>query len=217
MSLLSRIKCVLTMGRGVMTGLPAASAQCDPLELFGQWFVAAREAGILFPEAACLATATPDGRPSARMVLMKGYDRRGIQFFTNYDSRKARELTANPHAALCFHWAILERQVRIEGTVTRLSAQESFAYFKTRARGSRLGAWASKQSQPLASRDELAQRVKDFQAKYPDDQVPLPPYWGGFLLAPVSMEFWQGRASRLHDRLVFERTGDIWETRWLYP
>jgi pyridoxamine 5'-phosphate oxidase len=217
MSLKSSLKAVVTLGRGVATGLPPASDDADPIELFGAWFQSAQEAGILMPEAVTLATASPDGFPSARMVLLKHADARGFVFFTNYGSQKARELDANPRAALCFHWAVLQRQVRVTGSVERVSSEESAEYFGTRGRGSQVGAWASKQSQPLARRAELEERVARTEAEYAGRDVPLPPFWGGYRLAPERIEFWQGRADRLHDRLVFTRDGAGWATRRLYP
>ena len=217
MSLKSSIKAVVTLGQGVAIGIPEASESADPVELFGSWFRAAGDAGILLPEAVALATATPDGFPSARMVLLKHADARGFVFFTNYGSQKARELDANPRASLCFHWAVLQRQVRVSGSVERVSAEESAEYFATRGRGSQLGAWASKQSQDLPSRGELEGRVKDMEAEFAGRDVSRPPFWGGYRLTPSRIEFWQGRADRLHDRLVFTRAGDSWSTRRLYP
>lgn len=217
MSLKSSLRTIVTLGKGVVKGIPEADDGRDPIELFQEWFHAARESGILLPESMALATATPDGAPSVRMVLLKGVDERGFVFYTNYGSRKADELEANPNAALCFHWAVLERQVRIEGRVERVSEEESTRYFMTRARGSRVGAWASKQSRPLPSRQELEQRVRAFDEKYPGNDVPLPPFWGGYLLRPGRIEFWQGKADRLHDRLAFQREGDGWAARRLYP
>jgi pyridoxamine 5'-phosphate oxidase len=217
MSLRSRLRALLTMGQGVARGLPDMDAGQDPIALFGRWFDAARRSGLLLPEAMCLATATRDGMPSARMMLLKGADERGFVFFTNYESRKGEELAANARAALVFHWAVLQRQVRVEGTVQRLSVDESHAYFRTRARGSRIGAWASAQSRPLAARAELGTRVREAERRFGDGDIPLPPFWGGFRLLPERIEFWQGRANRLHDRLVFERTDGGWATQRLYP
>jgi len=217
MSLKSSIKTVLTLGQGLAGGLPDAAADADPIELFELWFQAAEESGLLLPEAMTLATATPDGVPSARMVLLKGVDRNGFVFFTNYGSQKASELDANPRAALCFHWAVLQRQVRVSGTVARVSEDESAAYFATRTRRSRIGAWASRQSQVAASRDELEDKVRELEAEFEDGEVPLPPFWGGYRLSPQRIEFWQGRADRLHDRLRFQRQGDAWTTQRLYP
>ena len=165
----------------------------DPLRQFTRWFAEARDAGVETPEAMALATATPDGRPSARMVLLKGADERGFAFYTNYESRKGGELEANPRAALLFHWRPLGRQVRVEGGVERVPAEESEAYFRTRPRASRLAAWASPQSRPLASRAELDRLCRGRRSRFPDDDVPLPPHWGGFRLLPDAYEFWQHR------------------------
>jgi pyridoxamine 5'-phosphate oxidase len=194
-----------------------AQAGTDPIELFERWFEAARTAGIDLPEAVALATATPDGVPSVRMVLLKGFDDRGFTFFTNYESRKAGELDANPRAALCFHWKELDRQVRLTGGVRRVSEEESREYFVTRPEGSRLGAWASKQSRPLASRTELEDAVEAARRRFADGDIPLPPFWGGYRLAPDRIEFWQGRSDRLHDRIAFDRAGEGWDTVRLYP
>jgi pyridoxamine 5'-phosphate oxidase len=217
MSLESSIKTVLTLGKGLAVGLPPAADDADPIELFTSWFEAARGAGVLLPEAVTLATATPEGIPSARMVLLKDVDARGFVFFTNYGSRKARELDANPRAALCFHWAVLQRQVRVSGRVARVAVEESSKYFATRPRGSQIGAWASQQSQNLPSREALERSVRDLGEKYAGQDVPLPPFWGGYRLEPEEIEFWQGRADRLHDRLVFSRADGGWSTRRLYP
>ena len=217
MSLKSSLKTVVTLGQGVTFGLPPATEDADPIELFTTWFDAAHESGILMPEAVALATASPDGVPSARMVLLKHADARGFVFFTNYLSQKARELDANPRAALCFHWAVLHRQVRVTGLVERVSAQESAEYFATRGRGSQVGAWASRQSQDLEDREKLEERVRDIEAEFIGGEVPRPAFWGGYRLAPERIEFWQGRADRLHDRLVFSRAEGGWTTRRLYP
>lgn len=217
MSLKSSLRTLVTLGQGVVQGIPEAAADRDPLELFKEWFAAATESGIFMPESMSLATATRDGAPSVRMVLLKTLDERGFVFYTNYGSRKAEEMESNPQAALCFHWPILERQVRVEGPVERVSQEESRAYFSSRPRGSRIGAWASHQSQPLGSRGELEERVKRFDRQYPGDDVPLPPFWGGYLLRPSLLEFWQGKANRLHERLVFRRGSAGWETVRLHP
>jgi len=217
MSLKSSLRTLVTLGQGVVQGIPEAAADRDPIDLFEEWFKAARESGLFLPESMALATATSTGAPSVRMVLHKGVDERGFVFYTNYDSRKASELDANPQAALCFHWAVLERQVRVEGVVERVAQQESEAYFATRARGSRIGAWASRQSAPLPAREALEERVRHFEKEYPGADVPLPPFWGGYVLRPARIEFWQGKADRLHERLVFTREGDAWTTQRLHP
>jgi pyridoxamine 5'-phosphate oxidase len=213
MSLKSSIKAVVTLGQGVTQGLPPATESSDPIDLFKSWFEAAREAGVLLPEAVTLATATPDGIPSARMVLLKEVDERGFVFFTNYGSQKARELDANPRAALCFHWAVLQRQVRVTGSVARVAREESDAYFATRPRGSQIGAWASRQSATLDAREALEHAVRDLTEEFADGDVPLPPFWGGYRLEPRRIEFWQGRVDRLHDRLAFTRAGNGWSTQ----
>jgi pyridoxamine 5'-phosphate oxidase len=217
MSLLANLRALLTLGRGVVTGLSELRAADDPIAMFREWFDAAKRAGIFLPESMCLATAARDGAPSARMMLLKGVDRRGFVFFTNYESRKGEELEATSRAALVFHWAVLERQVRVEGAVAKISPEESTAYFRTRARGSRIGAWASDQSRPLASRAHLEARVQEYDRKFPGEAVPLPPFWGGYRLAPQRIEFWQGRVNRLHDRLVYTREGDGWRVTRLNP
>jgi pyridoxamine 5'-phosphate oxidase len=188
-----------------------------PLEQFRAWYEHALGAGVVEPEAMALATATPDGAPSVRIVLLKGIDERGIEFFTNYESRKGRELEANPRAAVTVLWKPLERQVRLEGSVERLTAEESDAYFATRGRGSQIGAWASLQSQAIPDREWLEARLAEVDAQYPDE-VPRPPHWGGFRLTPHTVEFWEGRPSRLHDREVFTRDPDgTWLAHRLSP
>jgi pyridoxamine 5'-phosphate oxidase len=189
----------------------------DPLRQFEHWFAEARDAGLAAPEAMALATATPDGRPSARMVLLKHADERGFDFYTHYGSRKGVELEANPHAALLFHWQPLGRQVRVEGRVVRIPAEESDAYFRTRPLGSRLAAWASPQSRPLTSRDELERLYADAETRFPGDDVPLPPHWGGFRLEPDAYEFWQHAESRLHDRVRYEHRDGVWRRERLAP
>jgi pyridoxamine 5'-phosphate oxidase len=199
--------------------LDEATVYRDPIRQFAAWYDAAVAAGIPEPEAMTLATATPDGRPSARVVLLRSFDARGFCFFTNYDSRKGRELAANPHAAVAFHWAVLERQVRIEGRVEQTTAAESDAYFHSRPSASRIGAWSSPQSRVIASRAELEALVARYAAEHPDESaIPRPPHWGGFRLVPERIEFWQGRPSRLHDRLRFERqAGGSWQLDRLAP
>lgn len=189
----------------------------DPLVQFHKWFDDARRAELPEPNAMTLATATPAGVPSARMVLLKAADERGFTFFTDYRSRKGQELEANPHAALVFFWGELERQVRITGTVGRVSREETEAYFRTRPRESRLGAWTSHQSTVLAGRETLEARLREVAARHPGDEVPTPPHWGGYLLKPDALEFWQGRESRLHDRVRYQREAGGWRIERLSP
>lgn len=203
---------------GMARELTEADLLPDPIALFEQWFAEAQAADLPQVNAMTLATATPDGRPSARIVLLKGVDPQGFQFFTNEGSHKGGELAANPRAALVIHWAILERQVRVTGAVERLTEDESDAYFATRPRGSQIGAWASEQSHPLADRAELERRCAALESRYADGPVPRPPHWGGYRVVPEEIEFWQGRSSRLHDRFVFTRTPDgDWEHVRLQP
>lgn len=192
-------------------------AELDPLGEFQTLFARVLKDAPTDPTAMTLATADATGAPSARMVLLKGVDARGFQFFTNYDSRKGRELTENPRAALCWHWAWLEMQVRAEGAIERLGAAESDAYFATRPRGSQLGAWASYQSQPLDSRFALLRRVIATEGRYLGRAIPRPPHWGGFLLRPHAIEFWQGKKSRLHERRRFTLDAGAWRCERLSP
>jgi len=189
----------------------------DPLRQFQRWFAEAQSAGIEAPESMALATSTPDGRPSARTVLLKAADERGFGFHTNYESRKGGELEANPAAALLFYWQPLGRQVRVEGEVERVPAEESEAYFLTRPLGSRLAAWASPQSRPLTDRDELERLYSEAVARFPGEAVPRPPHWGGFRIVPDAYEFWQHAANRLHDRIRYERVGGSWTRERLAP
>jgi pyridoxamine 5'-phosphate oxidase len=197
--------------------LRRADLASDPLEQFRSWFAEAG-AALEVPEAVALATATPDGAPSVRMVLLKGFDERGLVFYSHYTSRKGRELEANPQAALLFHWSPLGRQVRVEGAVERVPAAESDAYFSTRPRGAQLGALASRQSEPLGSRAELDERLAELEAELGGGAVRRPPTWGGFRLVPAAWEFWQHRSSRLHDRFRYEREpSGGWRIDRLFP
>jgi pyridoxamine 5'-phosphate oxidase len=189
----------------------------DPFALFDAWFAEAKAAEPNDPEAMALATSTPDGRPSVRMVLLKGHGPEGFDFYTNLDSRKGVELAADPQAALLFHWKSLRRQVRIEGPVEPLPAEESDLYFATRARDSQVGAWASDQSRPLASRDEFEARCEEVRRRFEGQDVPRPERWGGFRLLPEAIEFWSDRQHRLHERRLFTRTPDGWDEGLLYP
>ncbi len=198
--------------------LRESEVDADPVRQFAAWFAQAARAGVNMPEAAAVATATGDGRPSVRMVLVKRADERGFVFFTNYESRKGQELAANPYAALMFHWKRLGRQVRIEGGVRRTTPEESAAYTRSRPRGSRLSALASPQSQPIASREVLEQRVAELDDRFTDDELPVSASWGGFLLTPDTFEFWQQRDDRLHDRLLYlPRPGGGWAIERLAP
>ena len=189
----------------------------NPLDELRRWYDEAVAAGLAEAEAMALATASPDGMPSVRIVLLKGIDDRGIQFFTNYGSRKGRELEANPRAAVTLYWQPLQRAVRLEGEVERLTGEESDAYFASRDRGSRLGAWASQQGTPIPGRDALEAALAEAAARY-GDEVPRPPYWGGYRLVPSAVELWQGRPNRLHDRVHFLRGADgSWRSEPLSP
>lgn len=189
----------------------------DPFVQFSYWMDAAIESGISDPNAMTLATVDPKGRPSARVVLLKGYGPDGMVFFTNYESKKGNDLAGNPNAALHFFWRELERQVAITGRVQKTSAEESESYFQSRPEASRLGAWASKQSQVIRSRRFLEDEMESLRTQFEGREIPCPPYWGGYRLVPACFEFWQGRQSRLHDRIVYEHNGESWEIFRLSP
>jgi pyridoxamine 5'-phosphate oxidase len=197
--------------------LDESSVSPDPIAQFGHWFDEALEAEVIEPNAMSLATASADGAPSARMVLLKGYDERGFVFFTDYRSQKGVELTANPRAALVFYWPDLERQVRITGTTSPIAREESEVYYRSRPRSSRLGAWVSQQSQVIASRKVLDDRVPELEETFPGEDIPLPAYWGGFRVAPERIEFWQGRENRLHDRIRYVWEEGSWRIERLSP
>jgi pyridoxamine 5'-phosphate oxidase len=190
----------------------------DPFEQFQEWFSLAQESGIPDANAMILATSTRDGYPSARTVLMKGIDERGLVFYTNYESQKGRELAENPRASVVFYWNTLGRQIRVAGEVERVTSEESYEYYRSRHPGSRIGAWASRQSEPLGTRKELLDRVAEIATRFPGDDIPLPPHWGGYLIAPTMFEFWESRENRLHDRFRYTRRDDgTWKIQRLQP
>lgn len=204
-----------------MTGTPL-DPTADPIQQFHDWLAEAETSEPNDPNALCLATVGADGRPSARMVLLKGVDARGFVFYTNTESRKGEDLAAHPVAALCFHWKSLRRQVRVEGAVEPVSAEEADAYFASRARDSRIGAWASRQSRPMKGRFELEARIAEYVAKFGLGRIPRPPHWSGFRVVPDRIEFWRDRPFRLHDRIVYHRDAvadgqPTWRTERLYP
>jgi pyridoxamine 5'-phosphate oxidase len=199
-------------------GLKESDAASGPIEQFRNWFDEALAADLHEPNAMTLATATPDGRPSARVVLLKGLDERGFVFYTSYEGRKGGELETNPYCALVFYWGELERQVRVEGRASRVSEDESDEYFGSRPPGSQLGAWASEQSRPVEGRGALEERLRGLEAQYEGREVPRPPFWGGYRVEPEVVEFWQGRENRLHDRLVYRRSDNgEWGRERLQP
>jgi pyridoxamine 5'-phosphate oxidase len=201
-----------------LAGLKESDLDPDPVKQFDKWFQQALDAGLPEPNAMTLATATLDGKPSARIVLLKGFDERGFVFFTNYESQKGRELSANPQAALVCYWIELERQVRINGRVSCVSVEESEEYFRSRPLGSQLGAWASRQSEVVGGRRILEDRLAALTHEYQSKPIPLPPYWGGYRVAPEAIEFWQGRPNRLHDRLRYTlQSNSQWLIERLLP
>lgn len=198
-------------------GLSEADAGLDPIALFGRWFEQARDAQVPEPNAMALATVDESGAPDARAVLLKEYDERGFVFFTNYGSRKGKDLARHPVAALLFNWLPLERQVRIRGTVEKIARGESESYFMSRPRGSQLGAWASEQSATIADRAVLEAKIAELEGEYRGREIPVPPHWGGYRVQPATIEFWQGRPNRLHDRLRYERAAGTWRRERLSP
>lgn len=199
------------------TNVNVNELDADPVGLLRRWIEDAANAGIAEPASMCLATADATGRPSARVVLARGIDRRGVRFFTSYLSRKGRELAENPRAAAVFHWPVLARQVRVEGAVGMLSDEESDAYFGGRPRGHQLAAWASEQSEPVESREILDERFAHFEARLAEGAVARPHSWGGYVVAPERIEFWQARPNRMHDRFEYVRSGGVWHGRRLQP
>lgn len=189
----------------------------DPIRLFAKLYELYRQQGVAVSSAMVLATASPEGKPSARVVLLREFDARGFVFYTNLSSRKASELNANPYAALCFYWEPLDYQVRVEGTVQQVSDPEADAYFAKRPRGSQIGAWASRQSSVLTGRSELEQRFRDYETRFARQDVSRPDFWSGFLLVPDSIEFWKRREHRLHDRTRYQKTEEGWSVQYLYP
>jgi pyridoxamine 5'-phosphate oxidase len=217
MSFLNKIRCAFTLGQGLLIENRALQTTEDPIAFFEAWLKEAEDSGIILPESMSVSSCTPEGRPSSRMVLLKQVDDNGFVFFTNYNSRKAQELEANPFAALLFHWNMLQRQVRIEGRIERISEQESADYFHSRGRGSQIGAWASHQSDVLDNRETLVERVKMFEQKFKGQEIPLPEFWGGYRVVPDRIEFWQGKADRLHDRFIYQPQDGCWEITRLNP
>lgn len=217
MTFIEKIRCLLTFGQGVALPSPEISATTSPFDVFQQWFNDANKSGILLPEAMSVSSCDEHGQPSSRMVLLKSFDENGFVFYTNYDSRKSHELSTNNKVALLFHWNVLQRQVRIEGTVEKTSQKQSADYFHSRDRGSQIGAWASKQSHKLTHDNELKARFKKYQQKFGAGEIPLPDFWGGLKVNPHYMEFWQGRSSRLHDRICFEKQQEQWKMIKLHP
>jgi len=217
MSLMSKLRCAFTLGQGVLIENKALTTTDDPIQFFNHWLTEAENTGVVLPESMSVSSCTAEGRPSSRMVLLKEVDQQGFVFFTNYGSRKASELEANPFAALLFHWNILQRQVRIEGKIERISHSESEAYFHSRGRGSQIGAWASKQSQVLDERQTLVDSVKYYEEKFAGQTIPLPDFWGGYRVIPEKIEFWQGKADRLHDRFTYTKSGKEWKIDRLNP
>lgn len=217
MTLFEKIRCLLTFGQGVVLPLPEISENSDPHDLFKLWLNEAENSGILLPESMSISTVNSNGMPSSRMVLLKEHNPEGFIFYTNFGSKKSQELEQNPNIALLFHWNVLQRQVRIEGTVEKISQEKAEKYFHSRDRGSQIGAWASKQSSILTGKNELKEREAFYKKKFANQTVPLPEFWGGYIVKPRYIEFWQGRASRLHDRVIFDLQQNQWQQKRLYP
>lgn len=218
MNLLEKIKCLLTFGQGVALPLPELSSETDPFKLFEQWFEDAKKSGILLPESMSISTCNKDGQPRSRMVLLKEFNADGFVFYTNYVSSKSQELEGNSKISLLFHWNVLQRQIRIEGEVSKVSQEQSKRYFHSRDRGSQIGAWASKQSTKLTTPEELKEREVYYKKKFANlDEIPYPEFWGGWNVSPTYIEYWQGRASRLHDRICFEKQNNEWKNFKLHP
>jgi len=201
----------------MFAGLSRADLDADPVMQFEKWFKEAKDNQLNTPNALSLATVGAEGMPSIRTVLLKAFDHQGFVFYTNYGSRKARELKANPQAAMLFHWLEFDRQVKIQGTVSKVSTAESVKYFLSRPRGSQIGAWCSEQSSPVSSRALLSEAFESMKAKFGEGEIPLPDFWGGFRLQVQRIEFWQGRENRVHDRFVYQRDGDSWQVDRLAP
>jgi pyridoxamine 5'-phosphate oxidase len=217
MTLFEKFRCLFTFGQGVALPLPAIDENVDPFSLFKLWFDDANKSGVLLPEAMSVSSVSQDGQPSCRMVLLKEFDQDGFIFYTNYSSRKSQELNENDKVALLFHWNVLQRQIRIEGCVEKVSTEQSAKYFHSRDRGSQIGAWASKQSREIQTETELADNVAYYTKKFAGNPVPLPEFWGGWRIKPNYIEFWQGRASRLHDRVCFKQQNNQWKNFKLQP
>jgi len=211
MTLIEKLRCLFSFGQGVALALPEINADTPPITLFEQWFNDAKKSGLLLPEAVSVSTCDANGQPKSRMVLLKEFNTNGFIFYTNYGSDKSSQLNENSKIALLFHWGILQRQVRIEGIVEKVDNETSKAYFHSRDRGSQIGAWASKQSTHLIHDNELSDRNAYYEKLFKGKEVPLPEFWGGWRVKPHYFEFWQGRSSRLHDRLCFEYNNEQWE------
>jgi pyridoxamine 5'-phosphate oxidase len=217
MTFLEKIRCLLTFGQGVALPLPNISENTDPFTLFTEWFNDAQKSGVVLPESMSVSSCNTMGQPSSRMVLLKSFDPQGFVFYTNYQSKKSQELEQNNKVALLFHWNVLQRQVRIEGEIEKVDANTSAAYFHSRDRGSQIGAWTSRQSERIVKKDQLSQRFNKLSQEFGDNEIPYPKFWGGWRVKPQNIEFWQGRASRLHDRICFDKKDQQWQQYKLQP